>query len=79
MPVSSVIVRKSENADSDSLSSELASVDGATLKHVEGDSFVVLIDVPTPSEEKLIWNTLESIEGVSHVDLIYHNFEDVDE
>ncbi len=52
MPVSSVIVRKSETANSDDLSSELASLDGATLKHVEGDSFFVLIDVPTQSEEK---------------------------
>ena len=79
MPVSSVIVRKSETANSDDLSSELASLDGATLKHVEGDSFAVLIDVPTQSEEKVLWNTLETIEGVTHVDLIYHNFEDVNE
>ena len=79
MPVSSVIIRKREESDSEALSTELASVEGATLKHVEGDKFVVLIDVATPSEEKVIWNTLETIEGVAHVDLIYHNFEDVNE
>ena len=79
MPISSVIVRKAESAESDAIAQSIATLDGTTVKHQEGDSLVVLIDVATPTDEKHVWNSLEDLEGVAHVDLIYHNFEDVDE
>lgn len=76
MPISSVIVRKTESMSGRDLADRIAAVDGATLEHQDVRHFVVVIEASSATEERGVWDALEALDGVVGVDLVYHNYED---
>lgn len=79
MPISSLIVRTKANETNVIADQIRNTVDHTEVSNIEGDNIVVLTDTATRDEDKEIWGKIESIPGVLKVDLIYHNFEDLEE
>ena len=77
VPISSLIVR-TEAAGTDAVVAEVSALAGATVSHVEGQDIVVLTETQARSEDTGLWERIESMHGVNAVELIYHNFEDLE-
>jgi nitrate reductase NapAB chaperone NapD len=78
MPVSSLIIR----VRPDSLHpvvKAVSEIKQAAIHETRGQNIVVVTQTKTKSEDKKIWDRIEHLEGVLQTDLIYHNFEDIEE
>ena len=78
MPISSLIVRTRPDSVRPVMDA-LSVIEEATIHETWGQSIVVVTQTKTKDEDKQIWDRIEHVEGVVQTDLIYHNFEDVEE
>lgn len=78
MPVSSLIVR-TETALTAQVGECLADNPLISVSHVQPGAIAVVTETPDDRTDKHLWQQIEGIEGVTHVELIYHNFEDLEE
>lgn len=78
MPISSLIVRSTPEHVTD-VADQIRAVSGASVTDIKGENVIVITDTASQDEDKQIWNQIEQLNGVCKVDLIYHNFEDVEE
>lgn len=78
MPVSSLIIQADPKL-LDEVRNAINELNGASVTRVEGASLVTITETTTKSEDKSLWEDFERIPGVISVNLIYHNFEDLEE
>jgi nitrate reductase NapAB chaperone NapD len=52
---------------------------GITVAGVSGNRVAVLTETRTRAEDRDIWDALENTEHVVGVNLVYHNFEDLED
>lgn len=78
MPISSLIVKTKKNT-AQGIVNQLENLNGVSVAHVQGDDIVLLTETFNSKEDKSIWDQIESTPNVLNIDLIYHNFEDVEE
>lgn len=77
MPISSLIVRtKSERTQN--VASSIGEITGAEVSRIEAESIVVITDTRDQHQDRRIWDAIEAMPGVIGVNLIYHNFEDLE-
>ncbi|MCF6284631.1 MAG: chaperone NapD [Candidatus Hydrogenedentes bacterium] len=77
MPISSLIVRTAEDR-TEAISAELATHPAIEVSHVTTGSIAIVTETPDDDVDKHLWKQIEAIHGVNFVELIYHNFEDLE-
>ncbi len=77
MPISSLIVSAEEGATTRVVTA-LQALPEITLAQVEGERIAVLTETTSREADKALWDQLEQQDGVRAVELIYHNFEDLE-
>ncbi len=78
MPISSLIVRtKADQANA--VCRALKTNEYVSSTEVHGDNIVLVTQTENRIEDKYLWDTIENVPGVLQCDLIYHNFEDVED
>lgn len=78
MPISSLIVR-TEPGCSAEVGAMLATHPAIEVSHSTENAVAIVTETPEDSVDKLLWKQIEGMAGVTHVELIYHNFEDLEE
>lgn len=78
MPVSSLIVR-TETALTTPVGECLADHPLVTVTQVTPGAIAVVTETPDNRTDQHLWKQIEGIDGVTHLELIYHNFEDLEE
>ncbi len=78
MPISSLIVRTKGGA-AEQVSRDLQSMAGLEISHVDGNDLVILTETASREEDSLLWDAVAGTTNVLGLDLIYHNFEDLEE
>ncbi len=77
MPISSLIVRtRPERVQQ--VVKRVLELDGTAAPETREDCVVVLTETADRRADKELWDSIEAIDGVTGLDLIYHNFEDLD-
>ena len=77
MPISSLIVRTGE-PDASRIVPALEAIGAVTSCDAQGPNIIVITETDATSEDEALWKTIEGVEGVVAVELIYHNFEDLE-
>lgn len=77
MPISSLIVR-TQASQHDCVIETLATHPAIEVGHVGPGSIAVITETPGKDADTHLWKQIEAIDGVTHVELIYHNFEDLE-
>ncbi len=77
MPISSLIVRTAEDR-TDAISAKLATHPAIEVSYTVPGSVVIITETPDDHIDKHLWEQIEALDGVSLVELIYHNFEDLE-
>ena len=77
MPISSLIVRTNAE-DSGSVVKAIEAVDGTAVLHVEDGAIAVLTETTSEEADQQLFHHIETIHSVIAVELIYHNFEDIE-
>ena len=77
MPISSLIVRTEEGHTAE-IGALLATHPAIEVSHVAESAVAIVTETPEDSVDKLLWKQIEGMAGVMHVELIYHNFEDLE-
>ncbi len=75
MPISSLVVHTGEEYTS-KVRDQLNGHPVIEVVHVSGGAIAIVTETPDDSVDKLLWKQIEEIPGVSHLELVYHNFED---
>ena len=75
MPISSLLVHTREELTS-SVSARLSGHPAIDVAHISGAAIAIVTETPDDSVDKLLWHQIEEISGVTHLELVYHNFED---
>ena len=78
MPISSVIVRSSTE-DVPIVAQAVKDIPNADVTTVSGENLIVVTQTDSREKDKQLWNTLEALPNVIGLDLIYYNFEDLEE
>jgi len=78
MPVSSLIVRTTAGA-APRAAHAVGALAGVTSCAVDDTDLVVITETRATAEDEALWKRIEQVEGVLAVELIYHNFEDLEE
>lgn len=78
MPISSLIIHAAIG-HADAVAQAIQIRPGVTVAETQGERLVVLTETANRDEDRHIWNELENTEHVVGVNLIYHNFEDLEE
>lgn len=74
MPISSLIVRV-RPGEGARVGAALETHPAVEVSHVTADAVAVVTETPDDGVDRLLWKQLEAMDGVNHVELIYHNFE----
>mgnify|MGYP000297745701 CR=1 FL=1 len=77
MPISSLIVRASQEGVKD-VADQIRSLAGTSVSKIEKENIIVLTETDSQDDDKKLWDAIEKIPGVVQCDLIYHNFEDME-
>jgi nitrate reductase NapAB chaperone NapD len=77
IPISSLILRIGEGY-SEAVRATVSSMEGVTISSEGENALAILSETVHPKEDKAIWAQLENIEGVLALELVYHNFEDME-
>ncbi len=77
MPISSLIVRAAPEM-AKQVADHIRRLSGADVSRIQGDSIVAVTETETREQDKKLWDDMKAIDGVLGVDLIYHNFEDME-
>lgn len=75
MPISSLLVHTRE-AHTSAVSARLSGHPAIEVAHTSADAIAIVTETPDDSVDKLLWHQIEEISGVTHLELVYHNFED---
>ena len=75
MPISSLIVR-TRLADAAPIGRVLEAMEAVVSWEARGPDLVVLTETRSPQDDATLWETIERVDGVAAVELVYHNFED---
>ncbi len=78
MPITSLIIGTAPG-ESANVAQQLADVPYVTITDVKEDSIIVITDTPQSEDDKTCWDAFTGIPGVVSSDVIYHNFEDVEQ
>lgn len=78
MPVSSLIVSTQEH-QAGRVAEAIDQMPSTSVCRVIQNDIVVLTETRDQQEDQRLWEQMKQIPGVLAVDLIYHNFEDVEE
>ena len=78
MPISSLIIHATVG-HAGAVAQAIQTRPGVTVTETRGEMLVVLTETANRDEDRHIWNELENTEHVVGVNLIYHNFEDLEE
>ncbi|MBI2422368.1 MAG: chaperone NapD [Candidatus Hydrogenedentes bacterium] len=77
MPISGVILR-TQPLTCPAVAQHCLLLPYITITHQQDDALVLVTDTPDARCERDIVGTLERIDGVVAVEVIYHNFEDLE-
>lgn len=77
MPISSLIVRTRPEC-AQHVATRVIEFEGASAPERREDCIVVLTETADRDADKELWGAIQAIDGVMGVDLIYHDFEDLD-
>jgi nitrate reductase NapAB chaperone NapD len=77
VPISSLIVR-TETAETEAVRALLANHPAIEVSHATADAIAIITETPGDDVDKHLWKQIEAFSGVTHVELIYHNFEDLE-
>lgn len=75
MPISSLVVHAEEPCRN-SVCEQLNGHPAIEVVHVSERAIAIVTETPDDSVDKLLWRQIEEISGVTHLELVYHNFED---
>lgn len=75
MPISSLVVHAEEWARA-AVCEHLAGHPAIEVVYVSERGVAIVTETPDDSIDKLLWRQIEAISGVTHLELVYHNFED---
>lgn len=78
MPISSLIVRTKPESTQD-ICEIFKTHPCISDAEIHGENVVITTETNSREEDKVLWNQIESVPGVLQCDLIYHNFEDLEE
>ncbi len=78
MPISSLIVRTSE-ADAFRIACALRANEAVTSCEVRGPDLLVITETGATSDDEALFKAFDQVAGVRAVELIYHNFEGLEE
>lgn len=78
MPISSLIIRTKIDR-TQRVIDELKKISLLTVEQVHHENIVAVTDTQCEQEDKIIWERVRNISGVIQSDLIFYNFEDVEE
>ena len=78
MPISSLIVRTTE-PDANGVARALETHPAVTTCEVRGADILIVTETGATSDDEALFKQFEQVEGVRAVELIYHNFEDLEE
>ena len=78
MPITSLIVRVTAG-DIQAVAEKIRSLPGAGVSDIKVDSLVAITETDDRQVDKALWDQIEQIPGVAAVDVIYHNFEDLED
>jgi len=77
MPISSLVIRTGPTA-TENVCEELASCPLIEIAHVQVGAIAAVTETPDDQTDQQLWKLIEGLHGVTHVELIYHNFEDLE-
>lgn len=75
MPISSLVLLTNQQK-TNQVKKELNHFKMITSCESHDERLVLVTETKTQKEDKDLWETIKQIDGVLHVDLIFHNFED---
>ena len=75
MPVSSLVLLTNRQK-TNQVKKELHQFKAITNCESHDERLILVTETNTQEEDKTLWETIKQIDGVLHVDLIFHNFED---
>jgi periplasmic nitrate reductase NapD len=78
LPISSLIAQARPDAVPEILE-QIARLEGAEIVVEDGGRIAIVTETSDRAEDARLWTTIESLPGVARLDMIYHNFEDVEE
>lgn len=78
MPISSIVIKSREDK-TDQVVTGLKALAAVTIEHIKNDHIVAVTETLDHDEDKDLWAQIENMPGVMQLDLIYHNFEDIEE
>jgi nitrate reductase NapAB chaperone NapD len=78
MPVSSLIVRMSPQ-DTQGVLEQLSTHPLVSVLHAQPGAVAILTETPDDRTDQHLWKQIEKLAGVGHVELLYHNFEDLED
>ena len=79
MPISSLIVRTASPEVAASLRDTINAIGNCSVERIVGADLVVVTETVDIKDDKFIWDQLEMLGTVKSLELIYHNFEDLEE
>ena len=77
MPISSVIINASAGT-AENVSAAVNELQGATVMEIRENSIIAILDTQDPKQDKNLWDQIKNTPNAINLDLIYHNFEDVE-
>ena len=77
MPISSLIVRTTTGAGP-TLAGDLTDHPAIEVCQVTPEAVAIVTETPEEPMDRLLWKQLEAHDAVTHVELIYHNFEELE-
>ena len=78
MPIASIVVRTKDDC-LEEVVDQVKQYEGVSISDIGRDKFIVVSETETREQDKNLWERLEAVPGVLKVDLIYYNFEDLEE
>jgi len=75
VPISSLVVHAEERCHSN-VCGLLNGHPAIEVVHVSESAIAIVTETPDGSVDKLLWRQIEALSGVTHLELVYHNFED---
>ena len=78
MPIASMIVTSAQGADAQQLQDKLQSIEGVEVRHATANKLVIVTDTDSRNQDESLWSTLNGIDEIGKVELVFYNFEDIE-
>ena len=79
MPISSLIARTDSPENASLVANVVSTIPRCSVERIEGNDLIILTETSDTKEDKAIWDQLEGLGHIQSLELIYHNFEDLEE